>query len=1314
MITPQQLVPPALAIGRLLGLLEHLNGNDTVNTAWFSNPVASLEAAGTRLDQVVDLLYQLLGEPVKEPPVVSDDLAGAQWLLIPNPKPGADGTSPFYVVVPARGEESGQIGLGIQLTTKQSKASFTAYVYVPLLRFGRTGTNVLLGQAKLLGQANHPLRLGVTMAVGERITVGPVSFNGIDLQAALHLDGTSSTAALKFLSLKGTMQADQYETLGAITAEVQEWLEAAVLQATSWLNQAIGETPVTPGMLLAAAGFLKKKVTGAAPQYELSLEKLQQVMPQQIALDFLWGALTKLVEADKPLLKLPGGELKAVVSSPAAPAVPAYGLNLRLALPLAEESLKKRAGAAVSLVVGNWLGTDKPTDNWMTRSGCPAPTPTQGLTVWLIEGDVPSTPPRIAPGFSLVSAGLDIAGVGDKPLVDLKGYTLRGAELRTTLHAPTPRAWQYGFGAKLDRLGLPLLPALGTGGGAGANPVAQSLLQASAPPAKAGAQAGDDAPVNPAFGVATGWYSAGTFNVQLFDKDGAADEVMLPINRALGPLFCRRLGIGWEGNDKLLALLFDGAVQAGPLTVDLDGLTVQIPVTDPTNVGAYDLDLLGLGVDFAAGQVSLNAALVKVLPTPAQPYTHYDGMANIQAGKLGISALGSYAWLPSSPTSQAGYASLFVFGALLQPLGGPSFFFVTGLAAGFGYNRKLLLPAQDQVPDFPLLQVLSDPKALGGKKGANGAWTFPEPTKVLNKLRNVVPPERGQYWLAAGVRFTSFDLVHTSALLSVAFGSELKIGVTGISWMSLPPPPKAGSGAPDKRFAYVEMGIAVEVLPEKGVLTATAILTANSFVIDPDCRLSGGFAFYTWFGNNPHAGEFVLTVGGYHPAFTPPAHYPKVPRLGFRWPVSDTVTISGDAYFALTPSAIMAGAGLQILFSRGNLNAWFIAQMDALVQWAPFQYDLNIAVSIGVSYRLDLLFVTVTLKVELGASLVIWGPRMGGQAHISWSIISFTVGFGADRPTTSPRLRWTDAEGRGFAQTLLPHQGTPAVARRSRRRSVLGPAVAGAHRAAGQADASMLTIGQLGGISSTYQKPDGTTGWVVRPATFRFSALTAFPLTEVRTTFEDATTTWRAQELCPDGEAYFVSVRPMRTSIQDSVLTVTLTYHGTAEGTAYDLPAGFELRPSIEPTQAAKWGKPLPAGARPEPNATLPGRLMGFESITPRTTTLVPDGEQALHLNVAEVFKAEVLNKPPDYTDKHLPLTKAAQPAGLLPQARDAAWDIIQQSLQDPAVEAARAAVYDTLLHQFGLQAGTNGAVLAFGRQPGAWLNGLPLILPTT
>ena len=220
-------------------------------------------------------------------------------------------------------------------------------------------------------------------------------------------------------------------------------------------------------------------------------------------------------------------------------------------------------------------------------------------------------------------------------------------------------------------------------------------------------------------------------------------------------------------------------------------------------------------------------------------------------------------------------------------------------------------------------------------------------------------------------------------------------------------------------YAYVEMQLRAVLQPQHGFFGLTAILSDASYVITPACHITGGFAFFLWFGTNPNSGQFVVTLGGYHPAFKPPDYYPQVPRLGFNWAVSDEVSMKGDAYFALTPSCIMAGGGLEILYHSGDLRAWFTAQADFLVAWRPFFYTAHIDVSIGVSYNLDLLFCHKTISISLGATVDMWGPPTGGTAKIHVVIVDVTVHFGSENAGAQDTpLTWDGFQG------LLPSAGS--------------------------------------------------------------------------------------------------------------------------------------------------------------------------------------------------------------------------------------------------------------------------------------------------
>ncbi len=1298
---------PVLDAGVLAGLLLDGDTGVTINLAWFKDPFASaspsLANLGARLGSLVSIINAVL-QPAAINPAAT---GGGQWFALPDP--GSDGDLPLYLVVPKGTTTSGQIGIGAQCTFVAGNAQITLFAYIPLLAYTPNGAQFLVAGSAVPSQ----IGLEVTTVDGKGFTTQGVSFTSLEVAASLCFDGDAygsqglpASFAMTFGDLTNTSAPATYTSLLSLgDSNVADWIGEVIVQASAWLDTPIGDTPVSFGSVLVAAGFLSTDDNG---DLQFDLDQIQGLSAEQVALQFLFGTMSALSASSLPCpaAELPGGGLY-FISRANADATTDYGLRLALDIPVTQAGDEGAgpASPAVTLSLGAWFDNEDESDNWLLRStGGPAGSAEPGLELTLIRVDEQMNV-TFAPNITLSSVGMDIEGGSSTPLVSVGGFTLDGAELR--FYLDTNGVLTLGGGAKLDGLGLPLAPGFGTVvQGTSTNPVAQDLVGSGS--VNGG---GEQGAVNPSFSLSAGYVQGGSLTVQLYDAAGApAEEVTLPIQRGVGPVLCQSLGIGWvadgsAGADDRLSLLVNGSVALGPLAIDLAGLTVDIPVATPGDLSSYDLDLSGLGLVFSAGEVTLSAALVKVAAdpnaTPPRAYAQYDGQALIQAGDVAIDAVGSYAYA-TSPDGSSGYTSLFIFAVVDAIIGGPEFFFVTGLAAGFGYNRTLLLPDQAGVPAFPLVAAASDPSSLGATKGSTGSWQMPDPATALAALDRVVQPQRGEYWLAAGVRFTSFDLINSTALLIVEFGNELEITLLGTSSISLPPPPAPGSEAPAVRYAYGELGIEIKLLPSQGVFSATAILTPNSFVIDPACKLTGGFAFYVWFGSSPQAGQFVLTMGGYHPDFQPPSYFPSVPRLGFSWPMEGGLTISGDAYFALTPSAVMTGGGLSIVYSAGNLRAWLLAQMDALIEWAPFSYQLRISVCIGASYRIHLLFLTTTLRVELSAQLALWGPPMGGTMRISFYVVSITVDFGAPRNASPVPLSWTDENGAGFAQTLLPHAGAAQQAARP----AAGDGLHATVRAAEAAQpAGICVVTASAGLLTTITG-NGQSIWVVRPDAFVFALATAIPATAIDLANSDGTNT-AVTPASAGGGPYTLCIRPMRATLASSTLQVSL--ENNDDGTAHDIAAAFDFIPSLQQVPAAKWGAPVAAGSQPEPNALLPGRLMGLTGITAKAPALLPSGTGLLAIDLDTSFTFDVVDEEQPYTSDHLPLSTAATPSNKPPVPDPAILGDIQVSLMDASVATTRSAVF-AALQTMGVAAATNGSLAILAGSPGAWMTGAPLL----
>lgn len=462
------------------------------------------------------------------------------------------------------------------------------------------------------------------------------------------------------------------------------------------------------------------------------------------------------------------------------------------------------------------------------------------------------------------------------------------------------------------------------------------------------------------------------------------------LNRTFAILTVSKAGIGLDGSR--VVLLLDASLAVSPFTFSLAEAGVGINISRLSDVAFY---LSGFGVAFDNGALAISGSFSRKRREGKEVYA---GSLLVKCKAVTVTAVGEYS-----------SGSLFAYMALSASIGGPPAFFVTGLALGFGYNRRLVLPPVEQVPEYPLVKAV--------KRGFDA--------QTLDELNRYITEENGQNFLTAGIRFTSFKIVDGFLLLSVSFGKRFQIGVLGIADISMPP------NAPSNPVAKAQLAIRAEYDPSAGVFSAEARLTSESYILSRDCRLTGGFAAFFWFEGSEHSGDFVVTLGGYHPAFQKPAHYPDVPRLGLNWNVNSNINISGEIYFALTPSAVMAGGRLSAVYTQGKLRAWFIAYADFIVSWKPFYYQARIGVSLGASYRVDVWFIHKTFSIELAAELALWGPEVQGRLHVSWFIISFTISFSKGADHSGETLDWGAFKksfllDKGQNRMLRANKGTPA------------------------------------------------------------------------------------------------------------------------------------------------------------------------------------------------------------------------------------------------------------------------------------------------
>jgi hypothetical protein len=452
------------------------------------------------------------------------------------------------------------------------------------------------------------------------------------------------------------------------------------------------------------------------------------------------------------------------------------------------------------------------------------------------------------------------------------------------------------------------------------------------------------------------------------------------IGKSFGPLAIQQIGLGFESGT--ITVLLEAALSVGGLTLSVEGLGATYNISSRH----ADFTLRGIGLDFRQDPVEIGGGFLNL-------GGDFAGKVVIRTEEFAISALGAFTFIEGDP-------SMMIYGLLDYPLGGPAFFFIEGLAAGFGYNRSFTLPAIDGVREFPLVQDAIAPQPakdrLAGKSDKAAI------AEQLARLHDFIAPSVGEYFLAIGIKFTSFKLINSFLLLAAAFGKKFELDLIGTSTYQSPPVVPPGLPA----LAYIELNLLGRFSPDEGVASLEGRLTDKSYIYSNLCQISGGFAFYTWFQGD-HAGDFVLSVGGYNPIFRKPNWYPDVPRVELKYQITPEIYVKGSAYFALTPSTFMAGGALDARFESGSLAAWFSLTVDFLICWQPYHYDAHVSVVIGAQWKI--------FSAEAHADLQIWGPDFSGIADVDWLIFSFTISFGSSNSRSANPIGWP-----AFKQAFLP------------------------------------------------------------------------------------------------------------------------------------------------------------------------------------------------------------------------------------------------------------------------------------------------------
>jgi len=484
------------------------------------------------------------------------------------------------------------------------------------------------------------------------------------------------------------------------------------------------------------------------------------------------------------------------------------------------------------------------------------------------------------------------------------------------------------------------------------------------------------------------------------DKTGVK---WIDVNKSFKVIRINKIGAAFDGKNIIVYL--NAGFSIMELQIDFYGLYFSVALG--SNEKKFDFGLKGLDVSFNRDPIAISGGLYHIIDKDHPDL--YNGELMFKFRKYGFNALGSYC-------DNNGNPSFFLYLMLSVPLGGPPFFFIEGLALGMGVNRGVHLPDVKSVNKFPFVAA-----AMGSNENSS-LNPKSEISDVLTELSDWIYISNGEFFLTGGIKFNTFGLLNSFALITVEFGNKLCFSLLGMSEASIPPNIDAGKSP----IAYAQLALKAVIDPSEGLMEIIGSLTDESYILDKNCKVTGGFAFCSWFSGE-RKGDFFVSIGGCHNTnFTNKdadgnSLYPELDKVGINWAITDNLKFTANAYFAITPACIMAGSELSLTYEAGNLKAWLNANADFFLKWKPFFYEADISISIGVSYTLNVWFIHKTFTVELGASMKLWGPDFSGNIQINWSIISFNISFGESYCNTAP-INWND-----FSNSFLPKNNINSI-----------------------------------------------------------------------------------------------------------------------------------------------------------------------------------------------------------------------------------------------------------------------------------------------
>lgn len=425
-----------------------------------------------------------------------------------------------------------------------------------------------------------------------------------------------------------------------------------------------------------------------------------------------------------------------------------------------------------------------------------------------------------------------------------------------------------------------------------------------------------------AFGYSTsqGFYFRGSSGLEI--------QIPIHIDLSIVELMSLTLGIGLKPEGIPISLGADIKANLGPLqaVVQNMGLTANFNFADDRdgNLGPVDLGFSfkppnGIGLSIDAAVVRGGGFLFFDFDKE-----EYAGILELAVAEIvTVKAIGLIT--TRMPDGSSGFSLLIIISVEFQPIQLGFGFTLNGLGGLLGLNRTMRI----------------DQLAEGVRTGAVESVMFPEDIianapRIISDLKRFFPPENGVFLIGPMAKLGW----GTPSLITASLGIIIEIPPGNIVILGV-----LKCALPDADAALLVLQvnfIGAFEFDKKRIWFFASLFESRVLFI----TIEGEMGLLIAWGDDAN---FVISVGGFHPAFNPPPlPFPSPRRIALNILNESFARIRVEGYFAVTSNTAQFGAKIEVFFGVDEFNIDGHLAFDALFQFSPFYFIITISASLSV------------------------------------------------------------------------------------------------------------------------------------------------------------------------------------------------------------------------------------------------------------------------------------------------------------------------------------------------------------------------------